>query len=157
MPAVPAAWSVTTIAFMVIFSSVICLFAGHVAALESLFDISCQGPWVASQSEGGTRTSQEVGTHTTVRKPAPISLAQDSPFVSNFGDCAAQGAPPSCQSGVRIDVSAKLNGPAMHWPSGRTPSMSARSLGNNRMAMKDVSVVLAHGAWADGSSWARVV
>src|SRR5215470_6064031 len=25
------------------------------------------------------------------------------------------------------------------------------------MAMKDVSVVLAHGAWADGSSWARVV
>jgi pimeloyl-ACP methyl ester carboxylesterase len=25
------------------------------------------------------------------------------------------------------------------------------------MAMKDVSVVFAHGAWADGSSWARVV
>ena len=25
------------------------------------------------------------------------------------------------------------------------------------MAMKDVTVVLAHGAWADGSSWARVV
>src|SRR6476661_615633 len=25
------------------------------------------------------------------------------------------------------------------------------------MAMKDVSVVLAHGAWADGSSWARVI
>jgi pimeloyl-ACP methyl ester carboxylesterase len=25
------------------------------------------------------------------------------------------------------------------------------------MAMKDVSVVLTHGAWADGSSWARVV
>src|SRR5260370_31575960 len=49
IPAVPAAWSVTTIAFMVIFSSVICLFAGNVAALESLFDISCQGPWVASQ------------------------------------------------------------------------------------------------------------
>ena len=24
------------------------------------------------------------------------------------------------------------------------------------MAVKDVSVVLAHGAWADGSSWARV-
>src|SRR3979490_1719346 len=31
IPAVPAAWSVTTIAFMVIFSSVICLFAGNVA------------------------------------------------------------------------------------------------------------------------------
>ena len=29
--------------------------------------------------------------------------------------------------------------------------------GSNRMAMKDVSVVLAHGAWADGSSWARVI
>src|SRR6201987_5851942 len=28
---------------------------------------------------------------------------------------------------------------------------------SNRMAMQDVSVVLAHGAWADGSSWARVV
>jgi len=25
------------------------------------------------------------------------------------------------------------------------------------MAMKDISVVLAHGAWADGSSWARVI
>jgi pimeloyl-ACP methyl ester carboxylesterase len=25
------------------------------------------------------------------------------------------------------------------------------------MAMKDMSVVLTHGAWADGSSWARVV
>jgi len=25
------------------------------------------------------------------------------------------------------------------------------------MAIEDVSVVLAHGAWADGSSWARVV
>ena len=25
------------------------------------------------------------------------------------------------------------------------------------MAMKDVSVVLAHGAWADGTSWARVI
>jgi pimeloyl-ACP methyl ester carboxylesterase len=28
---------------------------------------------------------------------------------------------------------------------------------NKSMAVKDVSVVLAHGAWADGSSWARVV
>jgi hypothetical protein len=25
------------------------------------------------------------------------------------------------------------------------------------MAMKDVSVVMAHGGWADGSSWARVI
>ena len=25
------------------------------------------------------------------------------------------------------------------------------------MAIKDVSVVLAHGAWADGSSWTRVI
>jgi pimeloyl-ACP methyl ester carboxylesterase len=25
------------------------------------------------------------------------------------------------------------------------------------MAAKDMSVVLAHGAWADGSSWARVI
>jgi pimeloyl-ACP methyl ester carboxylesterase len=29
--------------------------------------------------------------------------------------------------------------------------------GSGRMAMKDVNVVLAHGAWADGSSWARVL
>jgi pimeloyl-ACP methyl ester carboxylesterase len=28
---------------------------------------------------------------------------------------------------------------------------------NRKMAIKDVSVVLAHGAWADGSSWARVI
>src|SRR5712672_1437445 len=31
IPAVPAAWSVTTIAFIIIFSSVICLFGGNVA------------------------------------------------------------------------------------------------------------------------------
>src|SRR6516164_8108135 len=43
IPVVPAAWSVTTIAFMIIFSSVICLFGGDVAALESPYDISCQG------------------------------------------------------------------------------------------------------------------
>src|SRR5215470_6345675 len=47
IPAVPAALSVTTIAFMIIFTSVICLFGGNVAALESPFDISCQRPWVA--------------------------------------------------------------------------------------------------------------
>jgi pimeloyl-ACP methyl ester carboxylesterase len=28
---------------------------------------------------------------------------------------------------------------------------------SNKVATKDVSVVLAHGAWADGSSWARVI
>src|SRR5271154_719387 len=28
---------------------------------------------------------------------------------------------------------------------------------SSRIAVKDVSVVLAHGAWADGSSWARVI
>jgi len=53
-PGVPAAWSVTTIAFMGIVSSGICLFGGNVAAIESPFDISCQGPWVVSESEGGT-------------------------------------------------------------------------------------------------------
>jgi ABC-type lipoprotein release transport system permease subunit len=37
IPAVPAAWSVTTIAFMIIFSSVICLFAEYVPALKSPF------------------------------------------------------------------------------------------------------------------------
>jgi hypothetical protein len=28
---------------------------------------------------------------------------------------------------------------------------------SNRMATKDVSVVLTHGAWANGSSWGRVI
>jgi pimeloyl-ACP methyl ester carboxylesterase len=32
-----------------------------------------------------------------------------------------------------------------------------RDVRSDRMAMRDVSVVLAHGAWADGSSWARVI
>src|ERR1700749_2343015 len=32
-----------------------------------------------------------------------------------------------------------------------------REFGSSGMAIKDVSVVLAHGAWADGSSWARVI
>src|SRR5580700_3358217 len=35
--------------------------------------------------------------------------------------------------------------------------MSAADLRSDRMANNDVSVVLAHGAWADGSSWARVI
>jgi pimeloyl-ACP methyl ester carboxylesterase len=39
---------------------------------------------------------------------------------------------------------------------GYEPAAAAIS-GANRMATKDVSVVLAHGAWADGSSWARVI
>jgi hypothetical protein len=39
IPAVPAAWSVTTIALMIIVSPVICLFAGNVAGMESPFDI----------------------------------------------------------------------------------------------------------------------
>src|SRR5499433_2813728 len=34
IPAVPAAWSVTTIAFMGIVSSVICLFGGNIAGME---------------------------------------------------------------------------------------------------------------------------
>src|ERR1700742_5159828 len=37
IPAVPAAWSVTTIAFIIIFSSVIGRFAEYVPALKSLF------------------------------------------------------------------------------------------------------------------------
>jgi len=36
-------------------------------------------------------------------------------------------------------------------------AMQDRDVRGNRMATKDVSVVLAHGAWADGSSWARVI
>src|SRR4249920_209555 len=32
-----------------------------------------------------------------------------------------------------------------------------RDLRSSRIAMNDVSVVLAHGAWADGSSWGRVI
>ena len=34
IPAVPAAWSVTTIAFMGIVSSVICLLGGHVSLTD---------------------------------------------------------------------------------------------------------------------------
>jgi pimeloyl-ACP methyl ester carboxylesterase len=34
---------------------------------------------------------------------------------------------------------------------------ASRDPGSDRMAMKDVSVVLVHGAWADGSSWAGVI
>src|ERR1700680_4355219 len=33
----------------------------------------------------------------------------------------------------------------------------ACDLGSSRMAMGDVNVVLAHGAWADGSCWAGVI
>jgi pimeloyl-ACP methyl ester carboxylesterase len=40
---------------------------------------------------------------------------------------------------------------------GLTGAMQGRDVRSNRMATKDVSVVLTHGAWADGSSWARVI
>src|SRR5271155_2556591 len=33
----------------------------------------------------------------------------------------------------------------------------ARDLGSNKMAMNDATVVLVHGAWADGSSWAKII
>src|SRR5262245_28798995 len=42
----------------------------------------------------------------------------------------------------------------------RILSMLARTIQNSgakEMAMNDVNVVLAHGAWADGSSWSRVI
>jgi hypothetical protein len=58
IPAVPATSSVTTIAFMGDVSSVICLFGRNVAALESPFNIAWRGPWVASESEGGTSLCQ---------------------------------------------------------------------------------------------------
>jgi pimeloyl-ACP methyl ester carboxylesterase len=32
-----------------------------------------------------------------------------------------------------------------------------RNVRSNKVATKDVSVVMAHGGWADGSSWARVI
>jgi pimeloyl-ACP methyl ester carboxylesterase len=35
--------------------------------------------------------------------------------------------------------------------------ISAEQRREQQMAMKDVSVVMAHGGWADGSSWARVI
>jgi hypothetical protein len=34
--------------------------------------------------------------------------------------------------------------------------MQGRDVRSNRMATKDVGVGLTHGAWANGSSWARV-
>src|SRR5215468_12584918 len=36
-------------------------------------------------------------------------------------------------------------------------AMQGHDVRSHRMATKVVSVVLAHGAWADGSSWARVI
>src|SRR6267378_3867085 len=59
IPAVPAAWSVTTIAFMMIFSSVICLFVGNVAALESPFDLDSAGRPRASMGACRSRTNAD--------------------------------------------------------------------------------------------------
>src|SRR5262245_16347547 len=45
-------------------------------------------------------------------------------------------------------------------PLGPLPTSERATTGDlrsSRMAIRDVSVVLAHGAWADGSSWARVI
>src|SRR6266576_1454996 len=96
IPAVPAAWSVTTIAFMMIFSSVICLFGENVAGLESPFDILCQGPCVASEGEGGTAALPAVDVASLAR-PAParasrrfaacslVSLLEHRPLWSRSG------------------------------------------------------------------------
>src|SRR5580704_603079 len=35
--------------------------------------------------------------------------------------------------------------------------MEGRDVRSNRMTANDATVVLAHGAWADGSSWAKVI
>jgi pimeloyl-ACP methyl ester carboxylesterase len=40
---------------------------------------------------------------------------------------------------------------------GLTGAIQNRNVRSKRMSTKDVSVVLAHGGWADGSSWARVI
>src|SRR5262245_14231842 len=48
----------------------------------------------------------------------------------------------------------------LKWSWRNEPTMNRRPppiSGTNKIATKDVSVVLAHGAWADGSSWARVI
>src|SRR5215470_2025123 len=77
IPAVPAAWSVTTIAFMMIFSSVVCLFGGNVAAIESPFDISCQGPWVVSQvALGGADKTQPADLDSAGRPRAPMGACR---------------------------------------------------------------------------------
>src|SRR5262245_51042281 len=60
IPAVPAAWSVTTIAFMIIFSSVICLFGGNVAAFEARTTSHARGRRTQPadlDSAGGPRAS----------------------------------------------------------------------------------------------------
>src|ERR1700720_1188211 len=67
IPAVPAAWSVTTIAFMIIFSSVICLFAGYVPAIKSPFDISCPG--VASQVAPGASDRMQPADPDSAGRP----------------------------------------------------------------------------------------
>jgi len=55
IPAVPGSLVRHHDAFMIIFSlDHLSLWLEMFAALESRFDISCQGPWVASESEGGT-------------------------------------------------------------------------------------------------------
>src|SRR5437879_1716082 len=85
IPAVPAAWSVTTIAFMMIFSLVICLVGGNVAALESPFDISCQGPWVASQvGPGASDGTQPADLDSAGRPRASIGACRSR---TNADDC----------------------------------------------------------------------
>src|SRR5438445_2267800 len=77
IPAVPAAWSVTTIAFMIIFSSVICLFGGNVAALESSYDISCQGAWAHSQvALGGADRTQPADLDSAGRPRASMGACR---------------------------------------------------------------------------------
>src|SRR5215467_6549932 len=77
IPAVPAAWSVTTIAFMMIFSSVICLFGGYVPAIRSPFDVSCWGPWVVSQvALGGADRPQPADLDSAGRPRAPMGVCR---------------------------------------------------------------------------------
>src|SRR5215813_13775659 len=61
IPAVPAAWSVTTIAFMGIVSSVICLFGGNVAGMERTqpADLDSAGRPRASMGACRSRTNAD--------------------------------------------------------------------------------------------------
>src|SRR5262249_45810920 len=78
IPAVPAACSVTTIAFMMmIFSSVTCLFCGYVPAIKGPFDVSCYGSWVVSQvALGGADRPQPADLDSAGRPRAPMGVCR---------------------------------------------------------------------------------
>src|SRR5438477_5540451 len=102
IPAVPAAWSVTTIAFMIIFSSVICLFGGNVASMgacrsrtnaDDRLPLASLGPVEGGDGTVEVRDGADVRPQLSVPHPLDDLSQLGTIGLDDEIDCQAVGGP----------------------------------------------------------------